>query len=105
MLPRGFATAFQRASANAEASDMADVAAVALYETRSCAHRYDDGLVQSRFKTGPQAIGNKLVDLLCGDAVDRAVDIAGTHASQHHLLHIAQLNLIVVQVFAEGPIE
>ena len=84
---------------------MADFVTFTLHEARSRAHRHNNGFVQPAFKTCSQAIGNKLIDLLGRYAIDILIDVCRTDARDHHLLHVGQLDAVVVQKLAESTIK
>ena len=95
----------QRASADADTADMLHLGTVAADEGRTCAHRDDDGVVELRLELRTETVGHELLRLGGGQSVDGGVDIGCTYAGEHHLLHILQVDVVVVQVFAESAIE
>ena len=99
------AQALQRAAANADTTDMLDVVTVTLYEAGTSTHRHHDSFGQPTLETCAQTIGHKFVDLLCRNAIQVLVNVACAYARQHHLLHVAQRYLVVVQILAKGTIE
>jgi len=96
---------FQRAATDADTTDMAHVVAVALHERGTCAHRDDDRMVEFRLKTGTETVGHELLGLRRGQSVDGRVDIGRTYAREHHLLDILQVDVVVMQVLAEGTVK
>jgi len=62
-------------------------------------------VLELRLKLGAQAVGEKLVGLLCGQAVDGRVDIGSAHAGEHDTFHVGQVDVVVVQKLAKSAIE
>ena len=62
-------------------------------------------MIKFRLKAGTQTIGHKLLRLCRRQTIDRGIDIGCTHTSEHHLLHVFEVDLIVVQIFSESAVE
>ena len=94
--------ALQRAAAHADAAGVHNLVAVDLYQRGARAHRHDHDGVGLDGILGAQAVALKLPHLAGGQAIDGRVDVAAAHAGEHHMLHVAQRDAVVVEILAEG---
>ena len=95
----------QCASSDTDTTDVFHLIAVAADEGRTSAHRDNDGVVELRFELCPETVGHELLRLGGGQSVDGGVDIGCAYTGEHYLFHIFQVDVVVVQVFAERTIE
>ena len=84
---------------------MSDILTVALHQGSTCSHAHHDHLVLLRLIAGTQSVGDKLLCLGGGQTVDRFIDISCADTREHHMLHIFQRDLIIIEILAEGTIQ
>ena len=73
-----------------------------LYERRTCAHAHHDKRRDVERMTSTEAVGHKLIYLLGGKPIERTIHVGTAHAREHHLLYVAELYTIVINILAEG---
>ena len=95
----------QCSATDADTSDMSDIITIALDNRRSRSTTHHHHSLEIHFITSTQAIGKKFRCLIGWQSIDRRIDISTSHACQHHLFHVFQMNAIVVKILAKGTIE
>ena len=81
------------------------VVTVALYDRRSSAKTDNKHTVELSFISCTESVSNKLLCLIGRKSIYGFVDVSAAYARKHHLLNIAELDVILMQIFAEGSIE
>ena len=91
-------------AANAAAADVADLVAVDAGEGGARAHAHNDAVVQAGDIPAAQTDGLKFIHLADGDAVKILLQEGGAHARDHDLIDLRELQPLIVQKMAEGPV-
>ena len=95
----------QGAATNTDTANVRDVVAITLYQRCACTHAYHNDSVATRLIAGTKTIGDKFFHLVGGQSIDGLFDVCTSHSRKHHMLHILQLDLVVVKILAKGTIE
>ena len=81
------------------------VVTVALYDRCSGAKTHHKHTVELGFIACSESVSNKLLCLIGRKSIYGFVDVSTAYTRKHHLLNIAELDMILMQILAEGSIE
>lgn len=71
------------------------------YKGGACSHADNYQPVDVRGMARPESVGYELIRLAGGKSVKRAVHKRTAHTGQHHLLHIGQMDSVIIDILAE----